>query len=180
MEFWTQIRPNNHSDLMSYWSQTCLRHVWSLEYNTCLQSLTYKIPFLSLFFLLIYSSLILLEILYVLPFRQSSLGKLTLLILSVILAFYVEINFLSRKKTPNSNNNSNSSIYKSNSSHKVRNQNNNGSNIYQVDSIIVFASMATILLLIYLLSPKPLVVILWLTDYFSAVCTPLSGFTQGH
>ena len=27
MEFWAQIRPNNHGDLMLYWSQTCLRYV---------------------------------------------------------------------------------------------------------------------------------------------------------
>ena len=27
MEFWAQIKPNKHEDLMLYWSQTCLRHV---------------------------------------------------------------------------------------------------------------------------------------------------------
>jgi len=44
--------------------------------------------------------------LYVLPFRQNSLGRLTLLIPLVILAFYVGINFLNRKRIPSSSSNS--------------------------------------------------------------------------
>jgi len=41
--------------------------------------------------------------LYILLFKQNSLGRLTPLIPLIILAFYVRINSLSRKRTPSSN-----------------------------------------------------------------------------
>ena len=41
--------------------------------------------------------------LYVLLFKQNSLGKLILLMLLTTLIFHIEINLLSRKRTPSSN-----------------------------------------------------------------------------
>ena len=63
-----------------------------------LQSLTYGTLFLPLSFPLILSGM-----LYILLFRQNSLDGLTPLISHAILAFYMRINFLSKKRTPSSN-----------------------------------------------------------------------------
>jgi len=79
-----------------------------------LLSVIYRILFLSLFFFLIYSSPILLKILYILLFRQNSLDKPILLILSPILVFYVGINHLSKKRTLSN------STYIGNNSHRMR------------------------------------------------------------
>jgi len=76
-----------------------------------LQSLTYRILFLPLSSLFIYLSPILLGILYILLSRQNSLGKL---ILPTTLAFYMEMNYFSRKKTFNN------SIYKNSNNYRMR------------------------------------------------------------
>ena len=76
-----------------------------------LQSLTYRILFLPLSSLLIYLSPILLGMLYILLSRQNSLGKL---ILPTTLAFYMEMNYFSRKKTLNN------SIYKNSNNYRMR------------------------------------------------------------
>ena len=76
-----------------------------------LQSLTYRILFLPLSSLFIYLSPILLGMLYILLSRQNSLGKL---ILPTTLAFYMEMNYFSRKKTLNN------SIYKNSNNYRMR------------------------------------------------------------
>ena len=76
-----------------------------------LQSLTYRILFLPLSSLFIYLSPILLGMLYILLSRQNSLGKL---ILPTTLAFYMEMNYLSGKKTLNN------SIYKNSNNYRMR------------------------------------------------------------
>ena len=58
---------------------------------------------------------------------------------------------------------------------EIKDQNDNSSNIYQADSVIIFASIATISSLIHSLSPKPLVIVLWLADIFSIVYISQSG-----
>ena len=66
------------------------------------------------FFFLIYLSLILLGMLYILPFEQNFLGKLTLPILPTILTFYMGMNHLSEKRTLSS------SVHKNNNSYRMR------------------------------------------------------------
>ena len=61
---------------------------------------------------------------------------------------------------------------------EIKDQNDNNSNIYQADSVIIFASMATISSLIYSLSSKPLVIVLWLANLLSIVHIPQSGPIQ--
>jgi len=95
--------------------------------------------------------------------------------LLAILTSHVGINPLSRERT-SSNNNSckvrallrNKRGKKNNQDKKdgnayqadeIRNQNDNSSNIYQVNSAIAFASMATISLSIHSLFPKPSVIV---------------------
>jgi len=81
-------------------------------------SLIYNSLFIRFYFclssFLIYISLILLGMLYILPFKQNFLGKLTLPILPTILTFYMGINHLSEKRTLSS------SVHKNNNSHRMR------------------------------------------------------------
>ena len=61
---------------------------------------------------------------------------------------------------------------------KIKDQNNNGSNICQVDSAIIFISITTIPSPIHPLPPKSLVIVSRLADYLYAVCTSQSNHTQ--
>jgi len=57
---------------------------------------------------------------------------------------------------------------------KIRDQNNDSSNIYQTDSAIAFVSIATISSSIHPLPSKPLIIVSQLADQLSAVYTPQS------
>ena len=62
---------------------------------------------------------------------------------------------------------------------KIRDQNDDNSNVYQIDSAIAFASIATISSSIHSLLPKSSVIVLWLADHLSIAHTPQSSSIRG-
>jgi len=73
--------------------------------------------------------------LYVLLFRQNFLGRLTLLILLVILVFHIEINLFSDKRTPSNNSNYKVRVFLSSKRKKNSNQGKKDGNAHQADEI---------------------------------------------
>ena len=102
--------------------KTLWEQLWYLFYSESNNSLicNHGVLFLSFFFLLIYLSPILLGILYALSFRQNSLSKLILLILSATLVFHMGINSLSKERTLSSSTHKSSNSNRNSSSHRVR------------------------------------------------------------
>ena len=58
---------------------------------------------------------------------------------------------------------------------EIRSQNDNSSNIYQIDNTIIFVSITTISPLIYSHFSEPSVIVPQLADYISTVYTPQSN-----